>query len=162
MNEPRWLPYARRFIGLKEIPGTENNPVIIDWLIKLKAWWREDETPWCGTFVAAVCINSGIPLPVHWYRARGWLDWGSPLDFPVLGCVVVYERKGGGHVGFVMGEDQNGNLMTLGGNQSNKVSIAPFDRSRVLGYRWPAGERVLSVYPLPLIESGAKVSFNEA
>lgn len=160
-SEPAWLVYARQFLGLKEIPGTENNPIIVNWLIRLKAWWRNDETPWCGVFVAAVISNCGFPIAKHWYRARDWLDWGLVVDFPVVGSVVVFERKGGGHVGFVVGEDQNRNLMVLGGNQSNRVSIAPFDRSRVLGYRWPVGT-VFIVSQLPLIESGAKVSFNEA
>jgi uncharacterized protein (TIGR02594 family) len=161
MNEPDWLTYARQFLALKEIPGTENNPTIVNWLIKLKAWWREDETPWCGTYVAAVLANSGIPIAQHWYRARDWLNWGVSIAFPVVGAVVVFERKGGGHVGFVVGEDQNQNLMVLGGNQGNRVSIAPFDIARVLGYRWPAGT-VVRIGTLPLIESGARVSTNEA
>lgn len=161
MLEPSWVTFGRRFIGLREIPGTEHQPLILEWLYKLKAWWRDDETPWCGLYVAAVFAESGILLPKHWMRARDWLNWGIPLDVPSVGCVVVYSRQGGGHVGFVVGEDQNGNLMTLGGNQSNRVSIAPFARDRVLGFRWPLGH-VIRIAPLPLIESGAKVSLNEA
>lgn len=161
MTEPGWLVYGRQFIGLREIPGTVNNPKIIEWLIKLKAWWREDETPWCGTFCAACISESGLPLPKHWYRASDWLNWGVSLAAPELGCVVVFSRKGGGHVGFVVGEDQNGSLMVLGGNQSNRCSIAPFDRQRAIGYRWPAGI-VVRIGHLPVIESVARVSENEA
>lgn len=161
MTEPDWLVYARQFLGLKEIPGTEHNPVIVQWLIQLRAWWRNDESPWCGVYVGAVFANCGYPIAKHWYRARDWLNWGVSLSFPVVGCVVVFQRGGGGHVGFVVGEDQNGNVVTLGGNQGNRVSIAPFERSRVLGYRWPA-RTVIRIAKLPLIESGARVSVNEA
>lgn len=161
MSEPDWLTFARRFIGLKEIPGTENNPIILQWLYKLKAWWREDETPWCGLFVASCLNETGYPIAKNWMRARAWLDWGIKLDFPTVGCVVVYERVGGGHVGFVVGRNIDGHLMTLGGNQSNKVSIAPFQTDRVLGYRWPAGV-VLRVGALPVLNHNGEVSSNES
>lgn len=161
MLEPQWLTYARQFLGLKEIPGTEHNPKIIDWLYKLKAWWRDDETPWCGVFVAHCISESGHPIAKNWMRARAWLDWGVRLDSPTVGAVVIFSRDGGGHVGFVVGEDQNQNLMVLGGNQGNKVSIAPFNLERVLGYRWP-NSTVVRIGALPLVESGAKVSQNEA
>ena len=54
-----------------------------------------------------------------------------PLQAPTVGCVVVFEREGGGHVGLVVGADTKGRLLVLGGNQGDAVSIAPFDRSRV-------------------------------
>jgi len=160
--EPRWLTRARAFVGLKEVPGKATAPLISKWLVMLKAWWRDDETPWCGVFVAAIMRLEGIDPPQRWYRARAWLDFGDVLRDPVLGCVVVFERGGAGHVGFVVGNDEAGRLMVLGGNQGNAVSIAPFDRSRVLGYRWPAGLKAM-VGPLPFIASrGAKASHNEA
>ena len=42
-----------------------------------------------------------------------------------------------GHVGFYIGETP-ANLLLLGGNQHNAVSVAPFPKSRVIGLRWPA------------------------
>ncbi|EDR9795743.1 TIGR02594 family protein, partial [Salmonella enterica subsp. enterica serovar Zongo] len=58
---------------------------------------------------------------------------------PALGCVAVFTREGGGHVGFVVGQNEKGDLMVLGGNQSDAVNIRSFPRSRVSGYRWPVG-----------------------
>jgi uncharacterized protein (TIGR02594 family) len=58
--EPHWLPIARKYIGLTEIPGKAHNPTILRWLTELKAWWKDDETPWCGTFVAAVLREAGL------------------------------------------------------------------------------------------------------
>lgn len=160
ISEPPWLIYARKFIGLAEIPGKEHSPIIVSWLTRLKAWWKDDEVPWCGTFVAQCFSVHELLLPKHWYRAKDWLNWGVKLSAPEVGCVVVYERTGGGHVGFVVGQDASGYLMTLGGNQGNRVSVAPFDRSRVLGYRWPAGI-VVMIAPLPIVDSDGKVSTQE-
>ena len=162
MTEPSWLKRARAFVGLREVPGRATAPIISKWLVMLRAWWSDDETPWCGVFAAAVMRLEGFDPPQRWYRARAWLDFGTPIREPALGCVVVFERKGGGHVGFVVGNDEAGRLMVLGGNQGNAVTIAPFDRSRVLGYRWPT-TNLAPGGPLPLVASrGAKPSINEA
>lgn len=160
LAEPAWLAEARHHVGLREIHGAPTAPTIKAWLQKLKAWWADDETPWCGTFCAAVMQNTGIELPKHWYRAKGWLDWGVPLEQPDVGCVVVFEREGGGHVGFVVGRDLNNNLQVLGGNQGDAVSIATFPRTRVVGYRWPRGELLMSA-ALPLL-GGSAMSTREA
>lgn len=168
MPEPRWLETARKYVGQKEVPGKESNPWLVSLWHKLKGaevfkWLGADDSsaPWCGTFVAACFSESAIPIAKHWYRARDWLNWGVKLSAPTVGCVVVYERKGGGHVGFVVGQDQSANLMTLGGNQGDKVSIAPFSVARVLGYRWPENE-VVSLRVLPVVKSDGSLSTNEA
>lgn len=138
--EPAWLIEARRHDGLREIPGAPTAPTIARWLVQLGAWWRDDATPWCGVAVAAWMQAAGIgPLPKFWMRARAWADWGQALERPAHGCVVVFERQGGGHVGLVVGEDAAGNLLVLGGNQGDAVNVRAFQRSRVLAYRWPPG-----------------------
>jgi uncharacterized protein (TIGR02594 family) len=165
MQDPKWLETARSYIGVAETPGKATAPTIQRWLLGLKAWWYDDETPWCGVFVAECMKESNIKLPAAWFRAKGWLDWGIPIYAPIVGCVVVYERTGGGHVGLVVGRDELGRLMTLGGNQGNKVGIAPFDMTRVLGYRWPAEffSAIKDVGPMPVLTAnGQPVSHNEA
>lgn len=156
-----WVAEAAKYIGLPEIPGKQHNPVIVGWLKNLRAWWFEDETPWCGTFVAEVMRARGIQPPGAWYRAKAWATWGTQLAAPVYGCIVVFERKGGGHVGICVGLDAQGRLMVLGGNQGNRVSIAPFERARVLAYRWPPGYTI-EFTPLPKLSSSAASSINEA
>ena len=165
--ELAWLAIARREIGTREIAGKEHNSKIRNWLISLNAWWQDDETPWCGTFVAHCAREAKRALPQHWYRAKDWLNTGTRLDKPAYGCVVVFDRAGGGHVGFVVGKDKQGNLMVLGGNQGNAVNIKPFSPSRVAGYVWldwadgrksaPKPER----FELPLLDSNGQVSRNE-
>lgn len=160
-DEPPWIETARRFLGTREIPGPRHDSRIQAWLRDLRAWWSDDETPWCGTFVAAVLQQHGIKLPQHWYRARGWLDWGVALATPALGCIAVFERGPRfGHVGFAVGRDAADRLLILGGNQGNAVSVAAFPQHRLLGYRWPA-DRPTIVAALPLGE-GARESTSEA
>ena len=95
--------FGEYFKGVTEIPGPRHNSKILGWLQKLRAWWADDETPWCGVFVAHCMQESGLPLPRFWMRATDWLNWGAKLAAPVAGCVVVFQRPGGGHVGFVTG-----------------------------------------------------------
>ena len=158
-----WLDYARKYIGVSEIPGPRHSSVIQGWLKSLHAWWVDDETPWCGVFVAAVMQESGLAYPKQYYRALEWLKAGRVIDRPAVGCIVVFTRQGGGHVGFVVGEDEWGRLMVLGGNQRNQVNILPFSKQRVSGYVWPDKNSMPKSYKLPLVNShGQKVSENES
>lgn len=161
--EPPWLKVARQSIGVGETPGKATTPAIRKWLVELHAWWTDDETPWCGVAVAAWMNAIGVKLPKHWYRARDWLNWGVPLQEPALGCVVVFERIGGGHVGLIVGRTGIGTLLVLGGNQGNRVNIAPFNPERVLGFRWPQEHIASLSVGLPTYASNTQpVSTNEA
>lgn len=159
-----WILEAEKHLGLKEVPGKASNPTILKWLKTLKAWWSEDSTPWCGTFVAHCFQQNKYDLPKHWYRAKDWLNWGQMLESPIYGCVVVFDRKGGGHVGFVVGVDEKGNLMVLGGNQGDEVNIRAFPRERVAGYRYPMTIDVHKIEkrPMPVYKGTTQVSTNEA
>lgn len=137
-NELPWLAEARKHIGLKEIPGAKNNPVISAWLKGLGAWWTDDATPWCGAFAAHCLKAAGRDIPKNWFRAREYETYGLQLTRPAYGCIVTFTRQGGGHVGFVVGEDAAGNLLVLGGNQADGVNIAAFPKARATSYRWPS------------------------
>lgn len=171
MSEPSWLTHARTYLGTAEIPGKQSNPWIRQMWFKLGGEWLwnamgsdDSASPWCGTFVGAVLRESGLPVAKHWYRAKDWLEWGVKLDGPVPGCVVIYERAGGGHVGFAVAQDKIGRILTLGGNQGNRVSIVPFDRYRLLGCRWPADRfaELTAAGKLPVVKSTGVGSINEA
>lgn len=162
-TELNWIAEARKHVGLREIPGPKSNSVIQGWLRSLKAWWSDDsETPWCGSY-AAYCLQAcKLAYPKEWYRAKAYLGMPVKLDKPAYGCIVVFDRAGGGHVGFVVGKDRFDNLMVLGGNQGDMVSIKPFSRDRVIGYRWPNLYPTNGRFKLPLLDSDGKVSTNEA
>lgn len=144
IQEPVWLTEARKHEGEREIKGPKHNPLIVLWwkLIK-RSGIKDDETPWCAAFVGAMLETVGIQSS-RFESAKSYLEWGSKLSAPALGCVVVFSRVGGGHVGFVVGTDAKGNLLVLGGNQSDEVNIRAFKRESVVGYRWPFG------VPLPI------------
>lgn len=160
---PRWLDQARKYIGLTEISDTWHNTKIVEWWNGL---FRDDETPWCGAFVAGVLRECGMDVAKGFAGARNWLKFGLEIDKPAYGCIVIFwrgKRSGwSGHVGFVVGKDRLGNLMVLGGNQGNAVNIKPFATTRVLGYRWPGIAPFPERYNLPLLDSDGKLSTNEA
>jgi uncharacterized protein (TIGR02594 family) len=160
--KPLWLEIGLNYLGRKEIPGKLTAPFIEKALVLVGAWWKDDETPWCGVGLGAVMRMAGLAIPKAAYRARAWLDWGRKLHEPAYGCVVVFERQGGGHVGLVVGRDERNRLLVLGGNQNNAVTIAPFDPARVIGYRWPTDSDFTPQFALPLHEvKGLKSSSNE-
>ena len=162
LGELSWIAEARTHIGLREVPGPKNNGAILGWLRKLRAWWSDDSTPWCGTFAAMCLANAGLTPPKDWYRATSWLSLPVALSRPAYGCVVVFTRDGGGHVGFAVGKDKAGNLMVLGGNQGDAVNIKPFALNRVAGYRWPSAYPSTGRFNLPVLDSDGKVSEDEA
>jgi uncharacterized protein (TIGR02594 family) len=160
MTKPKWLKVAETYTGLAEIRGPKHSSTILRWLNKLGAWWRNDETPWCGVFVAHCLQDTGLPYPSMYMRAKAWLDYGSLLrpDRLAPGAILVFDRAGGGHVGFYVGEDA-GHFFVLGGNQGNAVNVMKLGKSRLLASRWPKGEPVLGK---PVYMKGGKVSANEA
>lgn len=180
MNELSWVAKARKYLGLKEDTSKHSHNPQLLYMLKVmgqhnheaKAWWANDETPWCGLFVGFVLGQTGRFVVKEWYRARAWeSDTMTRLDAPAYGCIVTFTRHGGGHVGFVVGKDRAGNIVVLGGNQGNEVSILPFAPERVTGYYWPSrvhnGSPVTSRpladrYDLPLLGGTGKVSGNEA
>lgn len=159
--EPTWLRAARADIGQRETLGPNDSPWICNMLAKLNGLWLRGQ-PWCGGAVGYWMQNTGLQIPKDWYRANAWLNWGVPRPAPAIGCVVVFEREGGGHVGLVVGQDTRGRLLVLGGNQGDAISIAPFDRARVLGFRWPADADWGAQQQLPVYVNGAASSRNEA
>lgn len=173
MTPPVWLLVARALIGVREIKGPRHNPAIMGWVAAmgsriLGVAVTSDELAWCGTFVAHCLTKSGIGTegrmtgkPIIAVRAKAWLEWGRVLSGPRLGCVLVFDRAGGGHVGFYVGEDAS-HYHVLGGNQGDAVSIMRLPRGRLLGMRWPTAVALPPASPIWLKPDGAPVSVNEA
>lgn len=165
MAGPIWFERAKNNIGVKEIVGPKHNNIILRWWDSIKAPFKDDETPWCAGFVGAMLEEVGIKS-TRSAMARSYSKYGVALKEPAVGAIVVFwrgDRNGSsGHVGFIAGRDKAGNLMVLGGNQGNAVNIKPFDKARVLGYRWPVGAELPKAGALPIIKSDGKLSSNEA
>jgi uncharacterized protein (TIGR02594 family) len=170
--EPQWLIRARDKIGLKEIAGPQHEAEILKLATDaLVPYIHDDETAWCSTFACAMLERSGIISPRS-PAARSFLHWGidcmdlGDAQIPV-GAIVVFSRPPSpiqGHVGFAVGITAEGNILTLGGNQSNSVSIAPIKGGRLIGARWPIEERadIKLLHRIPFVSSTKQLSTNEA
>ena len=92
------------------------------------------------------------------------LNWGQPvkLENALLGDVVIIDRTGGGHVFLLIGFTREGNVIGIGGNQGNKVSIAEFDKDRVLGVRRYYAIGIPASAKRYILDSTGVVSTNEA
>ena len=125
--------------------------------------YNADDVPWCGVFVAQCLDEANIASPPFAVRARSWADWGANRRPERLapGAVLLFEREGGGHVGFYVGEDDAA-YHVLGGNQGDAVSIARIAKARLIASRWPEGVPVIGG-PVRLPErAGGPISRNEA
>lgn len=175
---PRMIAEALKEYGTLEAPGAADNPKIIGWQTELEAAalgrvyagvYRHDAIPWCGLFMAIVAHRANAERrpernpPRLYLAALQWASFGKPIpkSAAALGDVLVFKRKGGGHVGLYVGHDA-GAFHVLGGNQSDRVSITRLSRNRLVAVRRPA-YRVLpvNVRPVPLAQSGS-LSVNEA
>lgn len=158
----KWHDLALTYLGAREIPGKATAPFITKMLRRLGAWWTDDETPWCGVFVGYCMKEVGHEPPKLYMRAKEWATWGSRLrpERLSVGAVLVFQREGGGHVGFYVGEDDAA-YHVLGGNQSNSVSITRIAKARLIASRWPKDVPVIGG-PVRLAANGRRLSENEA
>jgi uncharacterized protein (TIGR02594 family) len=145
--EAPWFEIARMYekMGVMEIPGVENHPMILSFYnyttLKGSKLAQNEATPWCSAFACAVMEQAGIKS-TRSAAARSWLKWGRELESPRPGCIVVFDssdptNKNAAHVAFLWGDRADDRVDVLGGNQRNKVCVAPYLRSDVIGYRWP-------------------------
>lgn len=158
-----WLDTAISLLSTKEVPGSGNNPKIIQWAKDIGGWvasfYKEDSIPWCGLFVGHCMQANGIVPPPDMLSALAWNKYGMKLDEPMYGCIMVFGRNGGGHVGFAVSQDDN-TYHVLGGNQSDNVTITRIAKNRLVGARWPE-YYLLPKVKLPHRQFDGKISTNE-
>lgn len=158
-----WMTAANRWLGLKEIGGSKHHPQILSWWEATKQSYRDDETPWCAAFVGGVLEECGIQS-TRSAAARSYEKYGEAVTMPTYGAIAVFWRgsKTGwqGHVTFLVGTTKAGDLLCLGGNQSDAVTVAKFDRARLLGFRFPKGD--FRRVPAPILSGPSAYSKNEA
>ena len=139
MKTPDWMQYAEGEIGVTETPGASHTQRILEYHQETSLGASDDETPWCASFANWVLKQAGI-AGTNSAAARSFMQWGKEISEPQYGCIVVLKRgtqSWQGHVGFYVGEEDDGTLWILGGNQSNQVSVSKYQKSQVIGYRMP-------------------------
>jgi uncharacterized protein (TIGR02594 family) len=179
---PRVIENALQLVGVQEIVGKGSNKTIIAWRDYCNqngvpiSGYSDDDIPWCGLFVAYICVLSGKGAVKDPLWARNWAKYGTPVaerrgaqlvllggNVPSLGDIMVYERPGGGgHVEFYIAESKT-NYIGLGGNKSNRVMIGPIAKARCIAVRRPPFKNALpaSVQPYLITGSGGPLTTNE-
>ena len=152
MTSPAPIPVtayslAERFVGLRELAEGDNP--LIQYAHSLCGFGpnEPDETAWCSAFINFVAWTLRLPRSKS-AMARSWLKVGTPIDLkdaiPAFDVVVFWRGKpdaATGHVGLyagVEGETLAGDprdVLVLGGNQGDAVSIAHYPAERLLGVR---------------------------
>jgi uncharacterized protein (TIGR02594 family) len=171
-GRPIWLIEGLRWLGTTETPGSADNPQILEWARDergdISRVFTHDSIPWCALFANMVLTKVGIKgTETLW--ALDWATWGQKLPGPAVGAFAPMERRDqngnkAGHIAIVVGCDQHGNLMCLGGNQDDAVNIKPFPAARPLSFRWPvevSAPALTGFGNLPLVRSDGRVSARE-
>ena len=167
-TRPPWVIEGLKWLNLHEAPGKADNPEILEWAKaeggKIASKYTHDEIPWCSLFANMVLSKVGIQgTKTLW--ALDWDKWGQKLPGAAVGAFAPMKRDGGGHIVIVVGRDAHGNLMCLGGNQSDAVSIIAFPANRPLSFRWPVDVPVppeVGFKSLPVMKSDGRVSTKES
>lgn len=167
-TSPKALPEALKYYGVLEHKGKGSNLDISKWAaeIGVSGWYTDDDIPWCGLFVGVIMKRAGYTIPpaLKTLGAKNWLTFGNVVlkGQEKLWDILVFNRPGGGHVGFYVGENKHA-FLVYGGNQSDAVGFAWIDKNRLAGARranWKIGQPE-NVRKIILSESG-ELSNNEA
>jgi len=138
-----WIKIGLKEVGTLEVIGGGSNSRI-EYYHKIAGLpWAKDQIPWCGSAMAYVFQKAQIPLPKNPARALSWSHLGIALDIPVVGCIAVKRRNGGGHCGIVLAI-KGQYLLLLGGNQSDAFNIKVYRVSSFDWFRYPKGKEQLS------------------
>lgn len=138
---------AQRFIGVSEVKGALDNPLILAMLKLDGDWPTHDEVPWCSAFVNWICWLLRLPRSKS-LLARSWLTVGQPIHLgqAITGFDVVILQRGpkpqpgpdvisaAGHVG-LYAHHENDVVWVLGGNQGDAVNVSRYQIADVLGVR---------------------------
>jgi len=171
IGQPLWLQAGLALIGVKETIGVKDNSTIIDWAKDeggdVAKTYTHDSIPWCALFANYILTKAGLKGTESLWALDFAGQWPSvKLIGPAVGAFAPMVRNGGGHIGVVVGKDQHGNVMLLGGNQSDAVNIKPFAQSRLnKGFWWPDSVPIpkrIGFSSLPIVQSDGKISHNEA
>ena len=160
---PRHLLKAVELYGVTETVGAINNPVIMGWAkeLGLEKVYTADSIPWCGLYAAIIMHRAGRPVVDQPLWALNWNKFGVRVTTPMLGDILTFTRKSGGHVGLYVGEDTTA-YHVLGGNQGDKVSVARIAKTRLSQARRPQyNSQPTNIRKVVLASNGA-LSTNEA
>lgn len=161
--EPIWLSVMMLLRGLKEVPGPQNNPVIMNWVRMLKApsWYDNDDKAWCALGLNAALHGCHLPVCGSGYallRAAEFDHYGVSIDEPTLGCILRFEAPN--HVGLYLGERKDA-YYVLGANQSDAITPVWISRARLVSMRWPKDVAMVKTGRIWVADDGRPLSTSE-
>ena len=127
--------------NVTEYAGATHNPRILTYFEATSLKATTDEVPWCAAFVNWCLREAGLE-GTHSAQARSFLRWGLtiPIEKIEPGDIVVFSRGNTaeqGHVAFFLEWDneRRHTMRIIGGNQSDRVSVATYSTQRLLSIR---------------------------
>lgn len=146
---PPWKVVAESQIGVHEVAlKGKHNAQILAYHATTTLAAKQDEVPWCSSFVNWVFSQADI-VGTKNALASSWLEWGQAVSKPQFGAVTVIKHKvndgqnatgsrSGFHVGFYVNSPP-GAIRLLGGNQSDQVKYSDFPLAKyeIKAFRWP-------------------------
>lgn len=163
-KEPPWITIAKSMIGQKETDTKFAASMVPFWK---KLFGRSlkaiagNSNAWCGLFVARCLYDAGLSWQKNGELAGNWRSYGVSIDWQKVGipkgAIIHINHNGnckigssGNHVTFAATDHSAHDLTErvstfygLGGNQSNRVSIAAYSTKEICEVRWP------KEYPIP-------------
>lgn len=146
-NAP-WLPIAKAEADalVKNVPGPQAHPRIVEYHQTTTLKSTSDETAWCSAFVNWCLKQVGI-TGTRSAAAASWVNWGTGCNAAIGAITVIHNpamvntalSRSGNHVGFLAELNANYYVL-LGGNQSGRVKVSTFTKTswQLKGYRWPS------------------------
>jgi uncharacterized protein (TIGR02594 family) len=137
---PKMLIEALKHYGTLEKKGKGSNPNITAWAkeVGVSGWYTDDDIPWCGLFVGMVVKRAGYAVKSDLLSALSWAKFGQEVTKgrESLWDIMVFKRPRGGHVGFMVGQNETA-FLVYGGNQSDAVGFAWIAKDRLFTARRP-------------------------
>jgi uncharacterized protein (TIGR02594 family) len=163
MTGTPWLEIAKNNVGVAEIKGAVNNPRILEMYAKVgHDEIVDEEVAWCAAHVGSCLVDVGYAIPpkANNLMARSYLNYGTRLDAPKPGAIVVKARGKApfGHVGIVEEVHDDGTFTVIAGNSSNKVKRETWKPGDPLkdGIRWPVEPGARPAPTKPVIKTAVK------
>lgn len=142
-----YLRVAMAEFGVKqELKAGDHHSRIVEYHQTTSYRATDDETAWCSSFVNWVVQQAGRQGTGS-AAAKSWLNWGTAVDDPRAGDIVVLKKRTAGHtrktgstsgyhVGFFIAKTPTF-VRVFGGNQDRRVKESAFPLSdyEVKGYR---------------------------
>lgn len=140
VEELPWIVIAKKYLGLREIPGSKSQSIISKWL-QLVRQRPDDSIAWCAAAVNGILAEAGYEGSGK-ANARSFLNVGKALNTFSPGAIVILWRVSPsawqGHVGFAIKlSPDSKRVLIRGGNQGDAFNDSWYSTSQVLGYRWP-------------------------